>query len=173
MPLYKLENKQPIIHSSAYIAPTAAVIGNVIIGKNSSVWFNCVIRGDEDAILIGKETNIQDLSVLHADPGKPISIGDGVTIGHRCIIHGCEIADHSLIGMGAIIMNGVKIGCGSIAAAGSVLLENTMIPPFSLVAGVPGKIIRTLGMEVLEKNKAVCREYVMLSRGYKSSKNWR
>lgn len=165
MMVFSLKKMPPV-----YISPTAVVIGNVVIGKNSSVWFNCVIRGDEELISIGKEINIQDLSVLHADSGKPISIDDEVTIGQRSIIHGFEIEDHCLIGMGAIIMNGVKIGSGGIAAAGSVLLEDTMIPPFSLVAGIPGKIVRTFGPEVFEKTKSTCNTYRMLSGEYKSKK---
>ncbi len=143
MPVYKLEKMVPEIESSVFIAETAQVIGDVKIGKNSSVWFGSVLRGDIEKISIGEGTNIQDLSVCHSDPGTPCIIGNNVTVGHRCIIHGCTISDNCLIGMGAIIMNGAKIGKGSIIAAGSVVLENQEIPPYSLVTGIPGKIKKT------------------------------
>ena len=149
MPVYAIDNITPSINATVFIAHNATVIGRVTIQENASVWFNTVIRGDTDKITIGRETNIQDLSMLHADPGKPIVIGDMVTIGHRCIIHGCTIGDHCLIGMGAIIMNGAKIGKGSIVSAGAVVMENTEIPPFSLVAGVPGKIKKRLEKDFL------------------------
>ncbi|MCP3926048.1 MAG: gamma carbonic anhydrase family protein [Desulfobacterales bacterium] len=143
MPVYKLEKMVPEIESSVFIAETAQVIGDVKIGKKSSVWFGSVLRGDIEKITVGEGTNIQDLSVCHSDPGIPCIIGNNVTVGHRCIIHGCTISDNCLIGMGAIIMNGAKIGKGSIIAAGSVVLENQEIPPYSLVTGIPGKIKKT------------------------------
>jgi len=150
MPVYQIENWQPDIDDTVYIAPGAMVIGQVRIHKNASIWFNTVVRGDTDLITIGEETNIQDLSVCHADPGKPLTIGKKVTIGHKCIVHGCTIEDDCLIGMGSIVMNGASIGQGSIIAAGSVVLENTIIPPFSMVTGLPGKIKKTLEKEVIE-----------------------
>ena len=155
MPVYKLEDTKPVVDSTAFIANNASVIGDVKIGKNSSVWFNTVIRGDADSITIGEETNIQDLSMCHADPGKPLIIGNHVTVGHRCIIHGCTIEDFCLIGMGSIIMNNAKIGRGSIIAAGSVVLENIKIPPHSLVAGLPGKVKKTF--ENREEMEAVIK----------------
>lgn len=169
MSIYRIENTEPKIDPSVFVAPTATILGNVTIGKNASVWFNTVIRGDSDAIAVGEATNVQDLSMLHVDPGKPISIGRGVTIGHRCIVHGCTIEDHCLIGMGAIIMNGAVIGHGSIVAAGSVVLEDTRIPPFSLVAGIPGKVKRTFDERVIERIKKPADVYVERGRFYKSS----
>lgn len=142
--IYEIVGARPEIHESVFLAPNSSVMGRVRIGERSSVWFGTVLRGDTDDIVIGRDSNIQDLSMIHADPGAPAIIGDRVTVGHRCIIHGCIIEDDCLIGMGAIIMNRSKIGKGSIIAAGSVILENTEIPPYSLVAGIPGKVKRTL-----------------------------
>ncbi|CAN2041641.1 putative carbonic anhydrase [Candidatus Magnetomoraceae bacterium gMMP-15] len=169
MPLFKLEDLEPKIDSTVYIAYNATIIGNVSIGKNSSIWFNCVIRADVDSIFIGENTNIQDFTMCHEDPGKPLKIGNGVTIGHQCVIHGCTIEDNCLIGMGAIIMNGAEIGYGSIVAAGAVVLENTKIPAFSLVTGVPGKIKTTLDKNSLEFIKGPAESYVNRARDYKSS----
>jgi carbonic anhydrase/acetyltransferase-like protein (isoleucine patch superfamily) len=169
MPLFRFEDSQPKIDPSVYIAPTASVIGNVTIGKNSSVWFNCVIRGDVDAVVIGENTNIQDLSMCHEDPGKPLIIGNKVTVGHRCIVHGCTIEDECLIGMGAIIMNAAVIGHGSIVAAGTVVLENTVIPPYSLVTGVPGGIKRAHIENALESIRLPGQIYVERAKKYKSS----
>ncbi|HCY87278.1 MAG TPA: gamma carbonic anhydrase family protein [Desulfobacteraceae bacterium] len=143
MTLYAFKHNRPKVHESVFIAPTAQVIGEVRIHRNASVWFQTVIRGDMELITIGENTNIQDLTMCHADEGIPLTIGSGVTVGHRCVIHGCTIEDDCLIGMGAVVMNKAVIGRGSIVAAGAVILENTVIPPFSLVAGSPGKIKKT------------------------------
>ena len=151
MSIYKLNKKKPEIDTTAYIASSAVVCGDITIGKHSSIWFHCVIRGDADKIKIGENTNIQDITMLHADYNKPLFIGNNVTVGHRCIIHGCTIKDNCLIGMGAIIMNGAVIGKGSIIAAGSIVLENTVIPKKSLVAGVPGKIKNIKNREIFNK----------------------
>ena len=166
MAIFRLKDNRPSIDPSAYMAPDTTVIGKVTIAKDSSVWFNCVLRGDADTIVVGRDTNIQDLCVLHTDPGKPVIIGNRVTIGHRSIIHGCEIEDYCLIGMGSIIMNGAKIRRGSIVAAGSVILEDTVIPPFSLVAGVPGKVKRTMEENVLEEIHQAAQIYVDRIRLY-------
>lgn len=164
--IYEITGAKPLIHETVFMAPGCSIMGKVKIGEKSSVWFGSVLRGDTEDIIIGNETNIQDLTVIHADPGAPATIGDRVTIGHRCIIHGCIIEDDCLIGMGAIIMNRSKIGKGSVIAAGSVILENTEIPPYSLVAGIPGKVKRTLepGSEI-ETGKAA-KHYVEKSRHY-------
>ena len=140
---YEHKGNRPEIHPTAYIAPGAHIIGNVHIGRESSVWFNTVIRGDFDRISIGERTNIQDLTTCHADEGIPLTIGDGVTIGHRSVIHGCTIEEGCLIGMGAVVMNRAVIGKGAIVAAGAVVLENTVIPPYSLVTGSPARVKKT------------------------------
>lgn len=143
MTLYTLQGKVPELAPDTYTAPSAQIIGDVHIGAQSSVWFQTVIRGDTATIRIGERTNIQDMSVCHVDEGIPLTIGDGVTVGHRCIVHGCTIEDHCLIGMGAIIMNHAVIGTGSVVAADALILEKTIIPPYSLVTGSPGKIKKT------------------------------
>ncbi|MBF0236560.1 MAG: gamma carbonic anhydrase family protein [SAR324 cluster bacterium] len=149
MSIYTLQGQTPRIDSTVYVAPDANVIGDVTIGPRSSVWFSTTLRGDTAPITIGEETNIQDLSMAHADPGKPLIIGNRVTIGHRCVVHGCVIEDDCLIGMGAIIMNEARIGRGSIVGAGAIILEKTVIPPFSLVVGSPGQVKKTYDETIL------------------------
>lgn len=166
MSVYDIGTARPDIAEDAYVAPGAVIVGNVVIRSASSVWFHAVIRGDADQITIDTETNIQDLSMLHADPGMPLSIGKRVTVGHRCVIHGCTVEDDCLVGMGAVIMNGAVIGQGSIIAAGAVILENTVIPPFSLVAGMPGKVKRTHGQEMIGGIRASAEHYTVRSREY-------
>jgi carbonic anhydrase/acetyltransferase-like protein (isoleucine patch superfamily) len=162
MALYSYKNFKPQLHPTVFIAPTAQIIGNVHIGQKSSVWFQTVIRGDLDKIIVGERTNIQDLCMLHADIHVPLKIGNGVTIGHRCIIHGCTIEDDCLIGMGAIIMNNAVIKKGSVVAAGSVVLERTIIPSYSLVTGSPGKVKKTYdNREKIERDIKIMSESYM------------
>src|SRR5262245_20379434 len=125
--------RRELVDTSAWIAPTATVLGDVTIGAESTVWYQAVIRGDTDAIRIGRETNIQDGCVLHADPGVPCTIGDRVTVGHAAIVHGATVEDDCLIGMRAVVMNGAKIGRGSVVAVGSVVLEGMEVPSGSVV----------------------------------------
>lgn len=132
----------PIIHPTAFIHPSAVVAGNVTLGSRVSVWATAVIRGDSDTIEIGDDSNVQDGTVIHVDDGVPTSIGKRVGIGHRAIIHGATIADDCLIGMGAILLNGTRVGSGSIVAAGAVCREGFVIPPNSLAMGVPARIVR-------------------------------
>ena len=164
MALYSFKNKQPQIHSTAYIAPTAQIIGDVHIGKNSSVWFQAVVRSDLDRITIGDRTSIQDMCVCHADENIPLTIGNGITIGHRSVIHGCTIEDNCLIGMGAIVMNEAVVGKGSVVAAGAVILERTIIPPYSLVTGLPGRVKKTY-----ENREALERSIRIMSESYMNS----
>jgi carbonic anhydrase/acetyltransferase-like protein (isoleucine patch superfamily) len=165
--IFTFSGVEPEISPSAFVAPSATLIGDVRIGAGASVWFGSVLRGDRDRIRVGENTSIQDLTVCHTDDGMPLTVGSGVTVGHRCVLHGCTIEDDCLIGMGAIIMNGAVVGRGSVVAAGATILENTVIPPFSLVAGVPGKIKRTFAeAEILPKIVASARDYVDLSREY-------
>lgn len=172
MTLYSYKKFNPQLHPSVFIAPTAQIIGNVYIGENSSVWFQTVIRGDLDKITIGERTNIQDLCMCHTDETIPLKIGNGVTIGHRCIVHGCTIEDDCLIGMGAIVMNRAVIGRGSVVAAGTVVLENTTVPPYSLVAGSPGKIKKTYeNKKDLEKLMKIMSEtYIKNAQNFGSNK---
>lgn len=170
MPVYAYKDHKPCIDASVFIAPNAQIIGNVQMDENTSAWFGAVIRGDADAIKIGKNTNIQDLSVCHVDKDVPLTIGQNVTVGHRCIVHGCTIEDDCLIGMGAVVLNHAHIGKGSIIAAGTVILENTIIPPYSLVAGTPGKIKRSIegADETRQALSSMARIYVGNRSDYRS-----
>jgi carbonic anhydrase/acetyltransferase-like protein (isoleucine patch superfamily) len=141
----RVGDHEPSVPDSAFVAPGAFLLGDVTLGERSSVWYTCVLRGDSDSIRLGARSNLQDGTIVHVDPGFPVSIGDGVSVGHRAVLHGCTIEDDVLIGMGAIVLNGARIGTGSLIAAGAVVLEGTEIPPSSLVAGVPGKVRRELG----------------------------
>ena len=167
MTLYTFKNSTPEIKETSFVAPNASLIGRVKIGENSSVWFNTVLRGDMETITIGNESNIQDLSMGHADPGFPLVLGNRVTIGHHCVLHGCKIGDDCLIGMGAIIMNGVRIGRGSIIGAGAVLLEGMEIPEFSMVIGSPAKIKKTYDESILDNIRKSAKIYVKRSISYK------
>jgi carbonic anhydrase/acetyltransferase-like protein (isoleucine patch superfamily) len=135
----------PAVDPTAYVDDSAQVIGDVVIGPESSVWMNVVIRGDVNGIRVGRRTNIQDLTMVHVmRDTHPTTIGDEVTVGHSAVIHGCTIADRVLVGMGALLLNGVVVGHDSIVAAGTLLPERTVVPPRSMVMGRPGKVTRTL-----------------------------
>lgn len=140
----EFEGNQPTIDKKAFIADGARIIGKVELKEYSSVWFNSVVRGDVNRIEVGRYTNIQDNSVIHVADDFATVIGDFVTIGHNCVVHACTIEEHCLIGMGAVILSGAVIGKGSIIAAGAVVKENQIIPPHSLVVGLPAKIIKTI-----------------------------
>ncbi len=167
MTLYTLDESTPEFTETTFIAPDASLIGRVRIGAYSSVWFNAVLRGDMAYISIGDETSFQDLSMGHADPGFPLIIGNRVTVGHHCVMHGCEVEDDCLIGMGAILMNGVKIGRGSIVGAGAVLLEGMEVPPFSMVAGSPAKVRKTYEESILENIRVMSQIYVKRAKRYR------
>ena len=130
----------PRIDPTAWVAPTAVVVGRVALGPSSSTWYGAVVRADLERISVGARTNLQDGCVLHADPGFALEVGDDVTVGHRAVLHGCRIEDGVLIGMGSVVMNGCVVGAGSLVAAGTLLTEGTVIPPRSLVMGAPGKV---------------------------------
>ena len=155
------QGKLPTIPSSCYIDPSAQVIGDVHLGPQSSIWCNAVLRGDVHSIRIGARSNVQDCAVLHGQRNLyPVLIGDGCTIGHNATVHGCTLDDDVLIGIGAIVLNGAHIGAGSIIAAGALIPEHTIIPPRSLVAGVPGKVRRTLGDADRELILTYARNYL-------------
>lgn len=137
-----LDGHRPEIAGDAFVAPATVVVGRVSIGARSSVWYGSVLRGDDEEIVIGEDSNVQDLSVLHADPGYPVVIRDRVTVGHRAIVHGATVESDVLIGMGAVVLNGARIGSGSVVAAGAVVTPGVEIPENSLVAGIPAKVIR-------------------------------
>ncbi len=156
-----------MIDSSAFIAPGAIVLGDVHLGPESSVWYNAVLRGDTDRITIGSQTNIQDLTMIHADPGVPCTVGDRVTVGHRVILHGCTIEDDCLIGMGAIVLNRAVIGRGSVIGAGAVVLEGMIIPPGSLVVGLPAKVLRPVDEPTTARLEHGWRHYVERARQHR------
>jgi carbonic anhydrase/acetyltransferase-like protein (isoleucine patch superfamily) len=148
------------VDPTAYIAPGAVVLGDVTLGKHSSIWYNTVVRGDSESIVIGEATNIQDLSMVHADAGVPCTIGARVGVGHRAILHGCTVEDECLIGMGAIVMNRVRIGSGSVVAAGAVIPEGVTIPSGSVVMGVPARVVREVDAVLTERIAATWTHYV-------------
>ena len=144
MTIYALGDSKPQLPplGEYWVAPSASVIGNVILHTNASVWFGTVLRGDNDPIAVGPDSNIQDGSVLHTDMGSPLTLGRGVTVGHKAMLHGCEVGDYSLIGIGAVVLNGVKIGRNCIIGANALITEGKVIPDNSLVVGQPGKVVR-------------------------------
>ena len=144
MPLYELDGRRPTIAEDTWIAPDANIIGDVVIEEGASVWFGCTLRGDNEQIVIGKGSNVQESTVMHTDPGFALIIGENCTIGHKVMLHGCTIGDNTLIGMGATVLNGARIGKNCLIGAGALITENKVIPDFSLVMGAPGKVVRTL-----------------------------
>lgn len=159
----------PDIADDVFVATGATVIGRVRVGAGSSVWYGTVLRGDTEDIVVGERTNIQDGCVVHADPGFPAVLGDGVTVGHRAVIHGCSIADDVLVGMGAVVMNGVRVGRGSVIAAGAVVTPNTEVPDDSLVAGVPATVVRSTSDDERELIAHGARHYVELAARHRDS----
>lgn len=162
MPIYELDGGRPDLppEGSFWVAPNAVVIGRVTLGEGVGVWFGASLRGDQEPIVVGRDTNIQELCVLHTDDGFPLTIGRGCTVGHRAIIHGCTVGDNCLIGMGAIIMNAAKVGDNSLIGAGAVVLEGREIPPGSLVLGMPGKVVRPLSEDEIAYNRGSAAHYV-------------
>jgi carbonic anhydrase/acetyltransferase-like protein (isoleucine patch superfamily) len=152
MPLYALDMISPQTPGDGryWVAPDAHVIGKVVIGEDVGIWFGAVLRGDNETITLGPETNIQEHAMLHTDMGYPLTTGRGCTIGHGAILHGCTLGDHVLVGMGAIVLNGARIGAGSLVGAGALVTEGKEFPAHSLIVGSPAKAIRTLDEKALE-----------------------
>jgi carbonic anhydrase/acetyltransferase-like protein (isoleucine patch superfamily) len=168
MAIYQLDDLKPVIDDSAWVAESAQVIGDVTLGADSSVWFGVVIRGDTDRISIGAGSNIQDNSVLHADEGVPLTIGQNVTVGHQAMLHGCTIGDGSLIGIQAVVLNGAKIGKNCLVGAGALVTEGKEFPDGSMILGSPAKAVRQLSEAQLEGLKMSARNYIGNARRYKS-----
>jgi carbonic anhydrase/acetyltransferase-like protein (isoleucine patch superfamily) len=158
------------IHPTAFIAPTASVMGEVTLGQEASVWYGAVLRGDMAPIVIGGQTNIQDGSIVHVDEGVPCVVGRRVGVGHRVILHGCTVGDDCLIAMGSVLLNGVSIGPGSVVAAGAVVPEGMQVPPRSLVMGVPGRIVRQVDAALAERVAATWSHYVEEARAHKAGR---
>lgn len=155
-----------LVDPTAFLAPGAQVVGDVTLGAESSVWFNAVLRGDVAAIRVGRQTNIQDLCVLHVDFGYPCVLGDRVSLGHAAIVHGATIEDEVMIAMRAVVMNGARIGTGSIVGVGAVVTEGMQIPPGSIVMGVPGRVKRSVEPRDLQRIRSAADHYAEAARRY-------
>jgi carbonic anhydrase/acetyltransferase-like protein (isoleucine patch superfamily) len=165
--LFEYDGKRPQVAADALVAAGARLIGDVRVGEASSIWFNCVLRGDIQRVVIGHHTNIQDNAVCHVDYGKPCVVGNYVTVGHGAILHGCEIGDEVLVGMGAVVMSGVTVGAQSIIGAGALLTEGRQVPAGSLVYGAPAKVISHLGQKERAELKRWAEEYCRLAESYR------
>ena len=166
MALYELDGVAPQLADGTWVADSAQVMGAVVLGENVSVWFGAVLRGDTEPLTIGRNSNVQDLSVLHADVGSPLTIGENVTIGHQVMLHGCTIGDNSLIGIQAVVLNNAKIGRNSIVGAGSVVTEGKEFPDNALIIGSPAKVVRTLDDAAVAKLRASAEHYVENGRRF-------
>lgn len=167
MAIYELEGVGPRIADSAWVADSAHVIGDVDLADEVGIWFGAVIRGDTASIRIGRGSNIQDASVLHADVGKPLTVGEGVTVGHQVTLHGCTVGDDSMIGMGAVVLNGAKIGKGCLVGAGALVTEGKEFPDGCMILGRPAKVVRQLGGEELEGLRLSAQHYVANARRFR------
>ena len=168
MPLYEIDGTAPTLpdDGSAWVAPSADVIGDARLGREVGVWFGAVIRADNTPILVGERTNIQEGAMCHSDPDAPLTIGAGVTVGHHAILHGCTVGDNVLIGMGAILLNHSMIGDGCIVGAGALVTEGKTFPPGSLIVGSPARVVRTLDVGVAEALKMSAAHYVEKQRQF-------
>jgi carbonic anhydrase/acetyltransferase-like protein (isoleucine patch superfamily) len=166
MPFYAIAGQQPVRHPTAWIAPSAEVIGDVTLAAGSSIWFGAVIRGDNTSIVIGERTNIQEGAMLHSDPGSPLTIGADCTIGHHAVLHGCTIGDGTLVGMGAIILNGAVIGAGCLIGAGALVTEGKTFPDGSLIIGSPARAIRQLDGQAIATLHRSAAHYARRARAY-------
>lgn len=171
MAIYELDGVAPNISDSAWVADSAQVLGNVVLADDTSIWFGAVIRGDTETIRIGRGSNIQDLSVLHADVGMPLTVGEDVTVGHQVTLHGCTVGDGCLIGIGAVVLNGAKIGKGCLVGAGSLVTEGKEFPPGSMILGSPAKVVRQLSSEKIEGLRLSAVNYVSNARRFQGGLN--
>lgn len=168
MAVYRLGDDSPVVAPSAYIAPNATVVGKVTLAENSTVWFGATLRGDNEIIRIGANSNVQDAAVLHTDPGFPLSIGDHVSIGHQAMMHGCTVGEGSLIGIQAIVLNGAVIGKGCLVGAGALITERKTFPDGCLIIGAPAKAVRELTAEERENLLKVAANYAERGAYYRA-----
>ncbi len=166
--IYQIDDRRVVAEGNYYVAASAAVMGSVLLKNNSSVWFGAVIRGDNDIITIGENSNVQDGAVLHTDPGFPLTLGANVTIGHLVMLHGCSIGDGSLIGIGSVILNGARIGKGCLVGANSLITEGKEIPDHSMVLGSPAKVVRQLTPEQVSNLGVNAKVYVDNARRFRA-----
>jgi carbonic anhydrase/acetyltransferase-like protein (isoleucine patch superfamily) len=164
--LFDLGDRKPSVHPSCFVADSAQVIGSIRLEQDASVWFQTVLRGDNELITIGPESNVQDATVIHTDAGLEVRLGRGVTVGHRVMLHGCEVGDYSLIGIGAIVLNRSKIGKHCLIGAGTLITENKVIPDRSLVLGSPGRVMRQVSDNELRVLEGSAAHYVQNARRY-------
>jgi carbonic anhydrase/acetyltransferase-like protein (isoleucine patch superfamily) len=164
---YAFEDRRVDCKGDYWIAPDAIVIGSVVLEPNASIWFGCIVRADNDTITIGENSQLQDGCVLHADPGFPIHIGKGVSVGQMAMLHGCSIGEGSLVGMKSVILNGAKIGRNCLVGAGALIAEGKVIPEGSLVLGAPGKVVRKLSPAEIEKINSTSDHYVQKCKRYR------
>ena len=168
MAIYQLDEHVPDIADSAWVADGARVIGKVVLDDDASVWFGAILRGDTEELRVGRGSNIQDGTVVHADPGFPVRIGEDVTVGHQVMLHGCTIGDGSLVGIQSVILNGAKIGRNCLVGAGSLVTEGKEFPDGSLIMGTPAKVVRELTPEQIAGLKRSAQHYVNNARRFKS-----
>ncbi len=169
MAIYKLNDRNPVIPASCYISEEATIIGSVILGERVSIWFGAVLRGDNEPIVIGDDSNIQELSVLHTDPGAPLTIGKNVTVGHQVMLHGCTIGDGSLIGIQSVVLNRSVIGKDCLVGAGAVVTEGKSFPDRSVIFGSPAKVVRELNEENAARLRMSAESYVVRGQDYKAN----
>jgi carbonic anhydrase/acetyltransferase-like protein (isoleucine patch superfamily) len=166
MAVYQLDDLVPEVADSAWVADSAEVIGHVSLADDVSIWFNAVLRGDNELMRIGRGTNIQDGSVLHSDRGSPLTLGEGVTVGHQVMLHGCSVGDYSLIGIGAVVLNGARIGKSCLVGAGALITEGKEFPDGSMIIGSPAKAVRELSEAQIAALKMSARHYIENARRY-------
>lgn len=159
--------EEPRVHPTAFVAPTATLLGDVTVGEGASIWYGCVLRAEEAPIVIGPRTNVQDLSVIHADAGQPCTLGAGVTVGHRAVLHSATVEDGALVGIGAIVLNGAVVGEQAMVGAGAVVPEGTVVPARTLAVGVPVAVVRELREEDLQRMLGAAAWYVEAGRLYR------
>ena len=159
---------RPRVHPEAFIAPSADLIGRIVVEARASVWFHAVLRAEDEPITLGLDSNIQDSCVVHTDPGYPVTVGRGVTVGHRVILHGCTIEDGALVGMGAIVLNGARVGAEALVGSGALVPEGKTVPPRTLFLGVPGRVVRELTDEDLLRVRGGAVHYVERARVYRA-----
>ena len=168
MAIYELDGVAPQVAGSAWVADSAQVMGKVVLAEDASVWFGTVVRGDTECIAIGAGSNVQDASVLHADFGQPLVVGERVTVGHQVMLHGCTIGDETLIGIGAIVLNGARIGKNCLVGAGALVTEGKEFPDGSMIIGSPAKAVRELSPEHIEGLRQSARHYMDNARRFQS-----
>jgi carbonic anhydrase/acetyltransferase-like protein (isoleucine patch superfamily) len=169
MALYELDGLIPQVAASAWVADNAQVIGDVVLGEDSSVWFGATLRGDTETITVGRGSNIQDGSVLHADVGFPMTLGENVTVGHQVMLHGCTIGEGSLIGIGAVVLNGAKIGKHCLVGAGALVTEGKEFPDGSMILGSPARVTKTLTPEQIEGLRSSAKHYTDNAARYRKT----